>query len=551
MIALVVPLLTAGCMGGVGGPAASSIGRTSPAVAGTASTDTASTGAARSASGGATDGTITETGVAAYVPSAHAHLAVGASPDRMLGVAPAATPPGFVQPPAGSGMQRYLDQRLTWAKCGEFRCATVVVPLDWDRPDGRAITLALKMAPAQQAANGVLFINPGGPGASGLDMLTGFDNSDYPAYDVVAWDPRGSGESTPVACGTPVQTDALNDADFSPDTPAEWSRLETLEKSFAQECRAASGVLLDHISTIDTARDLDYLRALMHDPVLNYLGISYGTFIGAVYAELYPHKVGRMVLDSAVDITGNDSVIQAMGFDLALKNFATWCIPQGCRLGTTVPELLGRLTSALNGLDAHPLPTASGRPLTQSEASMGIAYYLYGGARSYTALLQALVEFEAGDASTLLAASDALSGREHNGTYDSIAYAFPAISCADRADRGVAGERAAWSVDEKKAPFFGTYFGPDLTCVYWTAEPADQVKITATGSAPIIVVGTTGDPATPYQQAVSMAKQLADARLVTWRGARHSAYGSGDACVRHTVWSFLNSGSLPVTGKAC
>lgn len=251
------------------------------------------------------------------------------SPDRpaagSAATASKATPEGFVAPPPGQGKQRYAAQTIAWADCPEQRgveCASVIVPLDWDEPDGQAITLAMARKRGSGDHVGTLFVNPGGPGGSGRSMAASFDLSPYPGHDVIGWDPRGSGGSTPVVCGDQAQTDAYNAADPTPANAGQLNALKAASQAFAEQCRASSGVLLDHISTIDTARDLDYLRWLVSDEKLTFLGISYGTFIGATYAELYPQRVGRMVLDSAVNITDNQTVIQAMGFDASLADFA-------------------------------------------------------------------------------------------------------------------------------------------------------------------------------------------------------------------------------------
>ncbi|HEX2855990.1 MAG TPA: alpha/beta hydrolase [Propionibacteriaceae bacterium] len=471
------------------------------------------------------------------------------SPDRTP-FSSSARPPGFTNPPPGSGMQRFLDQRLVWHPCGGFDCATVAVPLDWDRPDGQAITLALTRGRATARRVGTLFINPGGPGASGTDFVGWFPRADFPAFDVVGWDPRGSGRSTPVRCGTPAQTDAYFAVDASPDTSGEWRALRSAQQAFARQCRQASGVLLDHISTIDTARDLDYLRYLVGDARLTYLGISYGTFIGAVYAELYPSRVGRMVLDSAVNSTDDQSVIQPMGFDLALRAFASWCAGQACGLGSTGGAVVGSVTGLFDRLDAAPLAVGA-RTLTQTLAVGGVASFLYAGTNGYAALARALLAARAGSGGALLGAADQLDGRRADGSYDPLTYAFPAIGCRDAGDDGWARDSARWASDARLAPVFGRYFGPPVSCDVWSARPADQLDVRAQGAPPIVVLGTTGDPATPYQQSVGMAHQLASGVLVTWKGAGHSAFMLGNDCVRGTVLRYLNQGVVPRSGTTC
>lgn len=473
------------------------------------------------------------------------------SPDRLTEVESAATPQGFVGPPAGEGIQRYTDQQIAWQACQGGECARVVVPLDWDEPDGQAITLAVFRKRATGTHRGSLFVNPGGPGASGLAMARGFDGTPFPGRDIVGWDPRGSGESTPVRCGTTQQTDALNALDQSPDAEAEWQALVAGQQEYARQCRQASGRLLDHISTLDTVRDLDYLRHLVSDPKLTYLGISYGTWIGALYAELYPARTGALVLDSAVNITEDESVIQAMGFDLALGEFADWCVQRGdCQLGSSREQVLATITGYFAARDRTPLQV-DGRRFHDTSAVMGVAAHLYSGKPAYESLYNSLMwAVSRNDPQYLQRAGDWLLGRDDHG-YGSLAHSFPAIACADSPDDGLEGARVGWPRDADKAPVFGRWMGPGLACAYWTAEPMPPIKVTAEGSSPILVLGATGDPATPYQQSVWMAEQLEQGVLVGWRGAGHSAYSLGNTCVRSIVHDFVNRGTVPRDGTMC
>lgn len=537
--ALVAPLLLAGCQQEPSvptpGPGASAPASPSSAVA-------VPTGSAAAV-------TTTAKDVAGFQLSAHRRQEQYTSPDR-TSVASDATPPGFAAPPPGQGRQRYLDQKIRWSACDGFECGTVLVPLDWDRPDGQAITLKMKRRVADGKRTGTLFINPGGPGGSGQQMLEGFDWNSFPQHDVIGWDPRGTGESTPVVCGTPEQTEAYLASDSSPDDAAEFRAAVQQNKDFAAQCRHGSGALLDHISTIDTARDLDYLRHLVGDDTLDYLGISYGTYIGAMYAELYPQRAGRMVLDSAVNITTDDSVIQAMGFDLALRNYATWCAENKCELGSTADEVIASVTGIFDSLDQEPLKVAD-RELTQSLGVTGAVTYLYMGSTGYTQLTQALVSARKGNGQPLLATADIMNGRQPDGSYDSMTYGFPGVGCIDAEDPGIDGSVKEFEQDKKKAPVLAPYFGVSLTCPLWSATPSPQLRLQAKGAAPILVLGATGDPATPYEQAVSMADQLEPGVLLTWKGAGHSAWDLGNACVKSAVRDFVNDGTVPEDRTVC
>lgn len=487
--------------------------------------------------------------VASFTLADHALGRQLPSPDRMK-VASSADP-GYVSPPPGEGMQRYLDQKLIWAPCDPegYLCAKVVVPLDWDDPDGRAITLALKRHPADGKSRGTMFVNPGGPGVEAQSM-TEVMGPDFPDHDVVAWDPRGSGESTPVRCGTTAQIDAINAVDFSPETEPEWATFVKVSKEFAALCRTNSGDLLDHISTLDTARDMDYLRHLVGEQKLNFFGISYGTALGAVYAELYPTRVGRMVLDSAVNITDDDSVSQATGFEGSLNAFADWCAEQDCSgLGDSREQVRASITQLLNKLDAQPIG-AGDRAVTETRAFTGIVTFLYSGEYGYRLLGDAIQSAQNGDGSALLMMADAQVGRGSDG-YDPSVGAFPAIGCSDSGDEGAGVARAEWQRWTKQAPLVGYYMGPNLTCAYWTAQPEPNLRLVGKGAAPIVVLGTTGDPATPYKQAEWMADQLDSAVLVTWKGAGHSAWMLGNKCVKDAVRGYVEDGKVPADRTTC
>ncbi len=476
----------------------------------------------------------------------------GVAIDRPQFPDPGVTVPGMVDGLAGDGLTGYVEQPLTWTSCGTLECADVLAPLDYADPTSRAVTLSLARKPATKTPRlGTLFVNPGGPGGSGKDLVSGFDDKGLEQYDIVGWDPRGTGDSTPVKCFDGAHTDALNNLDASPDTPAERTALIEATYEFDKSCWENSGILLEHISTIDTVRDLDLLRQLLGDDELYYLGYSYGTQIGATYAELFPQNTGRLVLDAAVNITSNDDVIQAMGFDLALGNFASWCADQGCSLGSTKQAVLDSVTGLFDTLDSAPI-RAGDRALTQTLAVTGVAAMLYGGKDAWPTLVAMIVAAQQGNGQGLMLAADSLNSREDNGTYGSLFYSFPAISCLDSdEDKGVLDADKVWKEDEQKAPIFGKYFGPAYTCALWPVRPSLQLHIQGLGAKPIVVIGGTGDNATPYQQAVDMAKQLDSGVLVTYEGEGHGSYGGKSTCVDRIVVNYLVQGKVPKDGVRC
>lgn len=465
---------------------------------------------------------------------------------------PGVRPDGFTDAPQGEGLAGYLAQQVSWSDCASgMECARVLVPLDYADPGAQAITLSLTRRPASTTPRlGSLFVNPGGPGAPGTGLAAAFARDGLEQYDIVGWDPRGTGNSTPVRCYGTAETERLEALDGSPDDSAERADLVSATYEFGKACWENSGTLLEHISTIETVRDLDLMRQLVGDEKLNFFGYSYGTEIGATYAELFPFTVGRLVLDAAVNITDSDDVIQAMGFDKALGNFADWCARTDCVLGSTREDVLASITGLFDDLDAEPLPV-KGRLLTQSLAVEGVAQMLYGGTRAWPALAAYTGWAIQGSGEALLWASDQLNSRGEDGRYDPFFYAFPAISCLDHPDEGVLDAEATWGEDQGKAPIFGRYFGPQYTCALWPVRPAPQLELRGVGADPILVIGGTGDNATPYQYAEAMAEQLDSGVLLTYDGEGHGSYGGKSTCVDRIVVSYLVEGTLPTDGQVC
>ncbi len=466
---------------------------------------------------------------------------------------PDVRPAGFTDPPPGTGLERYQRQELRWQTCAKgVTCASVLAPLDYADPDGTAITLALakRVATAPERL-GTLFVNPGGPGGSGRGYAAGFNAQGLERYDVVGWDPRGVGASTPVSCFGSSDLDRYFSVDLSPDDAAEKQRLRAENYAFGVSCLARSGRLLQHISTAETVQDLDLLRGLVGDPMLHYFGASYGTQIGALYAQTYPEKVGHLVLDGAVDISGN-KISQIEGFERALTHFAAWAATdaKGSHpLGTSEGEVLGRVRDLLTSLDSGPL-TVDGRQLSQAQGVQGVINSLYQRG-DWPVLLKALAAVKENDGHDLLALADAGNYRNSNGSYGQIVYSFPAIRCRDSQDTSVANAEREAQRANRLAPLLGPLTGPDLVCALWPVAPAPkEPPITAAGARPIVVVGTTGDPATPYENAVGMAKQLRSGVLITLEGEGHTGYGQS-SCVRGLVDAYLVQDQVPPDGVRC
>jgi pimeloyl-ACP methyl ester carboxylesterase len=473
---------------------------------------------------------------------------------RPLQPIPDVKPEGFTKPPPGTGLARYESQQLEWKECGHgFLCSTMLAPLDYADPDGTAISIAVAKRPATSSKRlGSLIINPGGPGGSGVGYVGYFNATGLEGYDIVGWDPRGVGRSTPVMCFDDDELDHYFTMDSSPDNDEERQARIDKQTEFGKSCLDRSGALLEHISTAETVRDLDLLRGLVGDSKINYFGSSYGTKIGALYAELFPQRVGRMVLDGAVNINSKSKVDQIDGFERALRHFATWCAEEQCRLGDRRDDVLSTIKEFLNRLDQQPLEVSGGRSLSQQQGVEAVIYAMYGGMSSWQRLRDALtVAIFDGDGGGLLELADASARRDSDGSYGQLNYAFPAIRCLDSQDDSVRATEKRLAEEAKSAPTLARLNGPDLVCALWPVKPAPkQPPVDAAGAPPILVIGTTGDPATPYEYAKSMADELSSGVLVTYDGEGHLAYGQS-SCVKSLVNGYLVRQQVPRDGVRC
>jgi pimeloyl-ACP methyl ester carboxylesterase len=477
-----------------------------------------------------------------------------------------------------------MAQKLSWTDCpapnqaeggggspsplphgGTWQCATLKAPLDWKKPKGDTIDLALIRAKARGPGPriGSLVFNFGGPGASGVATLPSFAR-DYDKlrtrYDLVSFDPRGVGRSAPVECESDARLDAYLQQDATPDDAAERSRLLKNTGAFNAACEKHSQKLLPHVRTTDAARDMDLMRHVLGDDKLYYFGISYGTELGGVYAHLFPKRVGRVVLDAVVDPTRTPeqaSLAQAKGFQHALDNFARSCTSQagGCPVGDTVQEVEGRIATLLKNLDARPIPGVFPRRLTQTAATSGIAQALYSK-DFWQYLTTGLQQAYNGDGEVLQLLADSLNGRDQNGEYSNIIAANTAITCADDRPRYDVGQvRAKLPAFQAASPLFGPYLAWSLlACTDWPVPgAADHPDVSAPGAPPVLVIGNTGDPATPYEGARRMAAALGRGVGVelTYKGQGHGAYNSGNPCVQNAVDRYLLQGRTPPAKTVC
>ena len=452
---------------------------------------------------------------------------------------------------------------LVWRRCGGVECTTLAVPLDWSHPGSGTIRLALARRPAGGHRIGVLLTNPGGPGASGTDLVHQagdvFDGSVLDRFDIVSWDPRGVGGSAPAECGSKL--DYFYEVDRSGTDTATANANAAVSKRFAADCARDAGRRLPFLSTDATVRDMDAIRAAMDVPTIDYLGFSYGTYLGALYADRYPNRVRTMVLDGAIDPAASyaDSTIrQSVGFEDSLDAFFAWCKGnKHCAFARdgdparAFDDLMASISQETDPGTVH----GEHRTLDIGEANIGVASALYGGngADGWGALGTALNDAARGDGGPLLALSDSYTGRNTGGTYDTDTAALYAIGCLDGPEPPTLEAVRQLAVRAARvSPHFGAstvWLG--LPCTYWHAPPVGRPgPIHAAGAPPIVVIGNTDDPATPYEQAQALAHELSSGRLLTYVGEGHTAYGRDD-CIDKAVDTYLISRQVPAGGTRC
>lgn len=478
--------------------------------------------------------------------------------------APSHAPEDGATEPPDADLASFYGQRIEWDGCGSNLCGTLEVPLDYADPSGETIELALLRVPAADADArvGSLVVNPGGPGAPGTDYAanaqTVFRQPILDAYDIVGFDPRGTGHSAPVDCLSDGELDDYVAQDPDPDTADEAATYADWVEAFGAGCADRSGDVAAHVTTIEAARDMDVLRAALGEARLDYFGASYGTRLGATYADLFPDRVGRFVLDGAVDVSLSSrelSLQQAGGFETALRAYVGDCVDAGdCVLGDSLDEGLATVRQLLDDVDAQPLPTSDGdRVLAVGNAFYGVVLPLY--VRDYWPYLtEAITAALDGDGSMLLSFSDLYNSREGDGYTDNSSEAIYAINCLDDPWSIPATEVPANLPEfEEVSPTFGSVFAWGLTSCggmqVQSSEPPRDIR--AAGAAPIVVVGTTRDPATPYEWAVALADQLESGVLVSRDGDGHTGYNSDNECVDTAVEDYLVEGAVPEDGLSC
>ena len=456
---------------------------------------------------------------------------------------------------------------LNWSSCYDtFQCATLKVPIDYTNASLGQFDIAVVRYrdPNQKNRIGSLVINPGGPGVSGVEYAL---NAQYivnpevlERYDIVGFDPRGIGSSTPISCLNDAEQDAILVSDPKPDNEAEYQQAIKDTQEFVDKCIARTPNIA-HFSTNEAAQDMELLRQGLGDEKLNYLGFSYGSYLGTLYAQSFPQYVGRFVLDGAIDpnvAIEDQTRIQAVAFDQAIKNFIKDCAQQkNCPLPKGVTPAF--FTDLFNKVAQTPL-TAGDRKITEGQVVTGTASALYDDVSGWPSLRTAITQALVGDGTTFAELSDTYSGRNEDGTYKNNENdANVVIECLDwhqrQSNNQIKAKAASFS---RSAPVFGPYVAyGGITCNLLnesigrnqiTTHNLKKIKNIAT---PVLVIGTTQDPATPYAWAKALSTYITGSYLITLKGEGHTGYGRGSMCTDDAVDSYLLTGKTPAKNLIC
>lgn len=485
--------------------------------------------------------------------------------------------------PVPPGLERFYGQELDWGPCAGYassdderasfqdralECARLTVPMNYDDPQGPTATIGVLRKPATEHSEriGSLIMNPGGPGASGMNAAAGMAEQVNASgvgrrFDLVGFDPRGIGASRPqVRCLTDHEWDGARSQNDTDSSPGGIERVQRDEQQYAAKClQRTPRELLANVGTRDVVKDVDVLRSALGEPKLNFLGYSYGTRLGMEYSRQFPNNVRSMVLDGAIDptqSTNEQSVAQANGFQKAFESFATWCANQeSCALGRDPDprRAVSEFQRLTRPLAQHPIPVGDGRQLSYKDATTAATQALYAPSL-WARLNTGLAQLSHGRGGKLMSLADSYYERSSNGHYANITDAYNAVRCAD--DPRVTDPNAQREANARyraAAPFLddGQQASSALdTCAFWPVPPSPPQPASNTGAPPALVISTTGDPATPYQAGVNLANDMR-AGMLTFVSTQHTAFLQGNPCVDATATRYLTTGALPPQGARC
>jgi pimeloyl-ACP methyl ester carboxylesterase len=459
----------------------------------------------------------------------------------------------------------YVPTGFNWKACDDsastttVQCSTLQVPFDYNNPSAGTFTLYVKLLPAANPTLriGSMMVNPGGPGFGGSSLA---DDASYyfstditDHFDIIAWDPRGTGKSTP-AVNCVDDYDEYFGIDSPPDSPEENQALIDASQAFNDECMANSGEILPYISTQASATDMDSIRQALGEDKISYFGFSYGSELGATWATLFPQTVRAAVFDGAVDpqaTSSQEGMAQAGGFEGQLTTFLAACSENNTCAFYNGGKAEAAFDALLFALDTKPLVVSKDRtPVTQGVAFTAVAQAMYSDS-NWPQLEQALADAQQGDGSGLLQLYDDYYQRQEDGSYGNELEAFLAISCLDDP-----GSTSIKEVEDAvpdfvaAAPRLGANFGYGYSCALWPVEPAIKIDVTGKGAGPIVVIGTSGDPATPLASTRKMAAALEEGVLLVVEANQHTGYGANE-CINTAVDSYLIDLTVPVNDTIC
>lgn len=480
------------------------------------------------------------------------------------GLAPVPIPSPASKQPVPTDLKAFYEQQLKWTDCGGAQCTKITVPLDYANPSKATTQLNVVKIVAQGDSLGSLFVNPGGPGGSGFDYAKSasqvFTSEVTNNFDVIGVDPRGVATSDPVHCLTDQQVDQLAGEVVKSDTAAQLKKLEVQSKLPAQGCLTSANPNFAFMSTENVAKDFDIARSAIGDESFNYLGKSYGSAVGTKYAELFPSRVGRMVLDGVLPIDASlDEVTQAqaIGFEQAFKDFSDDCVLQNdCPYQGSGVQVAQKLRQLFSDLDKSPMKVQDGREVTGAFLRSAVLSYLYFPETDYPKLRDALNQLVKGEnAEPLGKLSDERSGRQADGHYRTNSFdSYFAVTCLDRqfkqTTQDVASLAQQWTAI---SPTFGESLAWGiLPCSNWPVTAAGPVRVkVAKIIPPILIVSRTHDPATPVQWAKNLEQEVPNSRLITWESQGHTGYHQGSSCIDSAVDTYLLQGTLPAENTQC
>lgn len=475
-------------------------------------------------------------------------------------------------PDVPEGLEPFYDQTIAWETCdntADFQCSSVTVPMDYDNPGDQSIDIQLSRS-SETADEAPMLINPGGPGASGISFVQDslefvFSEELLENTSPIGFDPRGVGESEPIQCETAEEFDASRETVHDPSTPEGWAASVEDNEAYAQQCLERSGEIFGFVDTASAAKDMDVIRAALDEPELDYFGISYGTKLGATYAELFPDHVGKLVLDSVLPPSAETlevSKAQSAGFEQSLDAWAQWCAAsQECNVGqpSDADSVMTAVTDFIDQVEEEPLTYPDGRSQPVSDLFFGIVTPLYSEDTwpiLALAFEQALEDdYDNSDYQPLfLVLADTYHGRDDSGEYSNDSAAFNAINCLDFTGEEKTYEQAAQEAAElaEEAPLFGPYLSYSTGCNGWPVDANDPVGETkAEGSDTIVVTGLTSDPATPIHFSHDLADQLDNSVHITVEGQGHGAYSPDNECIVEAIDGYLLEDEVPEDEMVC